>query len=51
MLTAQLKKQAAQIDKASTQFEMRKPAANIIVKRPGAVPSGRVRTARTMKGK
>jgi hypothetical protein len=37
-LTAQLKEQAAQIQKVNGQLEMRKPAANMIVNEPKAVP-------------
>jgi len=33
-LTAQLKEQAAQIQKASAKLEMRKPAAKVVVDKP-----------------
>jgi hypothetical protein len=36
--TAQLQEQAAQIQKVNAQLEMRKPAANMIVNKPKAVP-------------
>jgi hypothetical protein len=41
--TAQLKEQAAQIQKVNAQIEMRKPAAKMHVNKLKAVPSWRVR--------
>ncbi len=41
-LTAQLKEQASQIQKVNSRLKLRKPAANMIVNEPKAVPSGRV---------
>jgi hypothetical protein len=41
-LTAQLKEQAAQIQKVNARLELRKPGAKMIVNKPKAVLSGRV---------
>src|SRR5205823_6032393 len=37
-LTAQLKENAAQIQKANAQLEMNKPAAKVVVNKPTALP-------------
>jgi hypothetical protein len=37
-LTAQLKENAAQIQKANTQLEMNKPASKVVVNEPNALP-------------